>query len=77
MNLVFLFSVMLKGLGAVLEILLQMAITGHLGVSGYGTYSAWINLADLLFWVFFSGLVKCNTFYLSGRKNTIRSFKGK
>ncbi len=77
MNLVFLFSVMLKGLGAVLEILLQIVFTGHLGVSGYGTYSAWINFADLLFWVFFSGLVKCNTFYLSGRKNSIRSFKGK
>lgn len=77
MNLVFLFSVVLKGLGAVLEILLQIVITGHLGVSGYGTYSAWINFADLLFWVAFSGLVKCNTFYLSGRKTTIRRFKKK
>ena len=75
MNLVFLFSVVLKGLGAVLEILLQIVITAHLGVSGYGTYSAWINFADLLFWVFFSGIVKCNTFYLSGRETTIRSFK--
>jgi len=77
MNLVFLFSVVLKGLGAVLEILLQILITAHLGVSGYGTYSAWINGADLLFWVFFSGLVKCNTFYLSGRETTIRGFKRK
>ncbi len=75
MNLVFLLSVVLKGLGAVLEILLQITITACLGVSGYGTYSAWINGADLLFWVFFSGIVKCNTFYLSGRKATIRSFK--
>ncbi len=77
MNLVFLFSVVLKGLGAVLEILLQIVITGCLGVSGYGTYSAWINFADLLFWVFFSGLVKCNTFYLSNRETTIRGFKKK
>ena len=68
MNRVFLFSVVLKGL-------LQIVITAHLGVSGYGTYSAWINFADLLFWVFFSGIVKCNTFYLSGRETTIRSFK--
>ena len=75
MNLVFLFSVVLKGLGAVLEILLQIVITAHLGVSGYGTYSAWINSADLIFWVCFSGIVKCNTFYLSGRETTIRSFK--
>ena len=77
MNLIFLFSVILKGLGAVLEILLQILITGKLGVSGYGTYSAWINSADLIFWVCFSGLVKCNTFYLSGGKVTIRSFKMK
>ena len=77
MNLIFLLSVILKGLGAVLEILLQILITDHLGVSGYGTYSAWINSADLIFWVCFSGLVKCNTFYLSGGKTTIRRFKQK
>lgn len=75
MNLIFLLSVLLKGVGAVLEILLQMFITGRLGVSGYGTYSAWINGADLIFWICFSGIVKCNTFYLSGGGTTIRSFK--
>ena len=37
MNLIFLFSVILKGLGAVLEILLQILITAELEVSGYGT----------------------------------------
>ena len=75
MNLIFLLSVILKGLGAVLEILLQILITDKLAVSGYGTYSAWINSADLIFWVCFSGLVKCNTFYLSGGRTTIRGFK--
>lgn len=75
MNLIFLLSVILKGLGAVLEILLQILITDKLEVSGYGTYSAWINSADLIFWVCFSGLVKCNTFYLSGGRTTIRGFK--
>ena len=77
MNLIFLFSVVLKGLGAVLEILLQILITAKLQVEGYGTYSAWINSADLIFWVCFSGLVKCNTFYLSGGETTIRGFKTK
>ena len=77
MNLIFLFSVVLKGLGAVLEILLQILITAKLQVEGYGTYSAWINSADLIFWVCFSGLVKCNTFYLSGGETTIRRFKTK
>ena len=75
MNLIFLLSVMLKGIGALLEVLLQILITGRLEVDGYGTYSAWINSADLIFWVLFSGIVKCNTFYLSGGKTTIRSFK--
>ena len=37
MNLIFLFSVVLKGLGAVLEILLQILITARLQVEGYGT----------------------------------------
>lgn len=77
MNLIFLFSVVLKGLGAVLEILLQILITAKLQVEGYGIYSAWINSADLIFWVCFSGLVKCNTFYLSGGETTIRRFKTK
>ena len=75
MNLIFLLSVLLKGVGAVLEILLQVLITRQIGVSGYGSYSAWINGADLVFWICFSGLVKCNTFYLSGRNTTIRGFK--
>lgn len=75
MNFVFVLSVMLKGIGALLEILLQIIITRKLGVSGYGNYSTWINAADLAFWVFFSGLVKCNTFYLSGRNVSIQSFK--
>lgn len=75
MNLIFLLSVLLKGLGAVLEILLQILITARLGVSGYGTYSAWISFGDLIFWVAFSGIVKCNTFYLSGGDTTIRAFK--
>lgn len=77
MNFIFLISVILKGIGALLEILLQILITKEIGINGYGTYSAWINAADLLFWVLFSGLVKCNTFYLSGRDSTISAFKKK
>lgn len=75
MSLVFLLSVILKGFGAILEILLQVFITKELGVSGYGTYSTWINAADLIFWILFSGIVKCNTFYLSEKNASIRAFK--
>ena len=75
MNFVFLLSVILKAVGAVFEILIQILITKVLGVSGYGDYSAWINVADLIFWMFFSGIIKCNTFYLAGENTKIRSFK--
>lgn len=77
MNGVFLISIILKGIGAVLEVLLQVTVTDILGVDGYGTYSAWINGADLIFWISLSGLVKCNTFYLSGKGTSITGFKKK
>lgn len=75
MNFIFLISVFLKLFGAVLEILLQITITREIGVSGYGTYTTWINAADLIFWCLFSGIVKCNTFYMSGGKTMLRKFK--
>ena len=77
MSLALILSIILKGIGAVLEILLQIFITRKIGVSGYGSYSTWINMADLIFWIFFSGIVKCNTFYLSGGNIAISSFKKK
>lgn len=77
MNFIFLISVILKGIGALLEILLQILITKEIGVSGYGTYATWINAADLLFWILFSGVVKCNTFYLSDKSIIIGKFKRK
>ena len=65
MNIIFFISVILKGIGAVLEVLFQIMVTRELGVDGYGTYSTWINAADLIFWVFFSALTKCVYFVLS------------
>ena len=77
MNGAFLLSILLKGIGAVLEVVLQILITGAIGVDGYGTYAAWINGADLIFWLCLSGLVKCNTFYLSGKNTSLANFKRK
>ncbi len=77
MNGIFLISIILKGVGALLEIGLQVVITDAMGVDGYGTYSAWINGADLIFWIGLSGLVKCNTFYLAGGDTSIGKFKRK
>lgn len=75
MNAIFFLSVILKGIGAVLEIVLQVLMTRSLGVDGYGTFSTWINTADLIFWIFFSALTKCNTYYLSVNKVSISRFK--
>lgn len=77
MNAIFFMSVILKGAGAVLEVLLQVLMTRKMGVDGYGTFSTWINTADLIFWIFFSALTKCNTYYLSADRVSIRSFKKK
>lgn len=77
MNYIFLISIVLKGIGAVLEVLLQILITRKLGVAEYGLYSTWINAADLIFWIFFSGLVKCNTFYISDKNTSIKKFRWK
>ena len=75
MNLIFILSVILKGIGAVLEIILQILLTKLIGLSGYGSYSTWISGADLLFWVFFSGLIKCNTYYLSKNASSLSRFR--
>ena len=61
MNAIFLLSVILKGIGAILEILVQVLVTRGIGVDGYGMYATWINAADLIFWICFSALTKCNT----------------
>lgn len=77
MNIAFFYSLILKGIGAILEILVQIVVTDELGVAGYGAYSTWINGADVIFWVLFSGIIKCNTYYLSDGNTTIRAFKRK
>ena len=75
MNLIFLLSVLLKGIGSVLEVLIQIVITKGIGVDGYGTYSTWVNAADLIFWCLFSGMIRCNTYYLADPAVTITGFK--
>lgn len=77
MSIIFLVSVLLKGIGAALEVLIQIVITRAIGVSGFGTYSAWISAAELILWCLFSGLIKCNTFYLPETGATIRDFSRK
>ena len=77
MSVILIISVILKGIGAALEILIQIAITRAIGVSGFGTYSAWISASELMLWCLFSGIIKCNTFYLPKRGATIGTFSRK
>lgn len=74
---VLIFSVIVKGIGAVIEIIIQWLITQDIGVSGYGNYTFYINCGDIAFWCLFSGIVKCNTFYLSDKSLSISIFKKK
>ena len=53
MSIVFLLSVILKGLGAVLEVLLQVMITRMLGLAGYGTYSTWVSAGSCVLGIVF------------------------
>lgn len=76
-GLVLVFSILVKGIGAVIEIIIQWLITQKIGISGYGDYTFYINCADISFWCLFSGIVKCNTFYLSDRNQSISLFKRK
>lgn len=76
-GLVLVFSIIIKGAGAVIEIIIQWLITQKIGISGYGNYTFYINCADVFFWCLFSGIVKCNTFYLSDRNQSISLFKRK
>ncbi len=77
MSLVLLFSILIKGIGALLEIVNQALITNTVGVTAYGEYAVYLNIIDVLFWVFFSGIIKCNAFYLSDASVSIRSYKKK
>lgn len=77
MNNIFLLSIVLKGIGAILEIVVQILITRMIGVDGFGRYSTVINTADVIFFIFFSGIVKCNTFYLSEKQTSLTGFKKK
>lgn len=74
-GIVLLFSILIKGIGAVAEVVIQWLITQKLGMSGYGEYAFFINCADIIFWCLFSGIIKCNTFYLSDKSKSITEFK--
>lgn len=58
-------SMVVKALGAVLEIASQVVITRFGGVDLFGHYSFNVSIAEIICWVFFSGLVKTNAYWVA------------
>lgn len=77
MSKVFFGSICIKGFGAVLEVLLQIIILRFLHVDGYGSYGYYIGIAEIGYWMFFSGITKCNIFYGSQSQMDLSAFRKK
>lgn len=58
-------SMVVKAFGAVLEIASQVVITRFGGVDLFGHYSFNVSIAEIICWVFFSGLVKTNAYWVA------------
>ena len=58
-------SMVVKALGAVLEIGSQVIITRFGSVELFGEYSFMVSVAEIVCWVFFSGIVKTNAFWIA------------
>lgn len=69
-------SMLLKAAGAVLEIGGQVVITRLGGVELFGEYSFNVALSDIVCWLFFSGIVKVNAFYVANGYD-LRSWRRK
>ncbi len=70
-------SIVIKGISALIEILIQIFITNSAGVNGYGDYVFYVSLIEGAYFLLFSGSVKLNTFYLSNPKANISKYKKK
>lgn len=69
-------SMLLKAAGAILEIGGQVIITRLGGVELFGEYSFNVALSDIICWLFFSGIVKVNAFYVANGYD-LRSWRRK
>lgn len=68
-------SIAIKGVSAVVEIVIQMLITNGVGVTEYGNYTFYVSLIEGAYYLLFSGSIKLNTFYLSTPSASLSSFK--
>lgn len=70
-------SIIIKGVAAIVEILTQLYLTRMYGVDNYGSYTYFVSIVEMTYWLLFSGIIKCNTFYLSDKSCSIFQAKRK
>lgn len=58
-------SILVKGVGALLEIANQVIITRFGGVDVFGEYNFYVSIIEIMCWLFFSGIVKTNAYYVA------------
>lgn len=70
-------SILIKGISAAVEIAIQLLIANGMGVAGYGNYTFFVSIIEFMFFFFFSGISKVNSYYVSAKGATIRTFRRK
>ena len=58
-------SILVKGLGAIFEMGSQVLVTRFGSVELFGEYNFYVSVTEIICWVFFSGIVKCNAYYIA------------
>lgn len=76
MDIVVFFSLIIKAIGSILEIASQSLISQKWGVETYGTYAFFIAIAEVVYFFFFSGVVKFNNYYIPHSQD-VKTFKKK
>ena len=76
MDILVLLSLLIKGLGSILEIASQSLISQKWGVEIYGTYAFFIAVSEVTYFLLFSGIVKFNNYYIPHNQDVSR-FKKK
>lgn len=67
---------MVKGLGAIIEMANQVLITRFGGVALFGEYNYYVSAAEIICWVFFSGIVKINALHVANGEDVSHFRRG-
>lgn len=76
MDIIVFFSLIIKAIGSILEIASQSLISQKWGVETYGTYAFFIAIAEVVYFLSFSGIVKFNNYYIPHNQD-VKTFKKK